>query len=53
MEATCRQHDSIQTVQYNWNDAGFSGESTFQADSTFTDDLTLVVKATDGDGKDF
>jgi len=53
VEATCRKHDSIQTVQYNWNGSGFTSESTFQADSSFKDDLTLVVKVTDGDGKDY
>jgi alpha-amylase len=53
VEATCRKHDSIRNVQYNWNGTGFSSSSTFQAGSTFNGDLTLEVKATDGDGKDF
>lgn len=49
--ATCRQHDSINKMEYNWNNQGFTDSSTFNVDKNFSDTLTLEVKATDTDGK--
>jgi len=53
VEARCRQHSSITNVQYNWAGQGFSSSSTHSVDSAFKDALSLVVKATDGAGKEF
>lgn len=52
-EAICRKHDSIVDVQYNWNNTGFSSDSTVSTDTKLKDAMTLVVKAKDGDGKEF
>lgn len=51
--AQCRKHDSITKLEYNWNGAGFVEDETFSVASDVTDALTLIVKATDGDGKEF
>lgn len=40
-------------MEYNFNNSGFTEESTFKADPSITEALTLTVKATDGDGKEF
>ena len=53
VEAKCRQHDSVNELQYNFNNEGFQSSSTYQADSSFEDDLSVQVKAIDGDGKEF
>lgn len=53
VEAVCRQHDSIEKVEYNWAGAGFVENSTFSLDSSFEDALSLTVKATDGSGSEF
>ena len=53
LHAKCRQHDSIVKMQYKWGDADFSDSASFKADSSLTDALSLTVKATDGDGKDW
>mgnify|MGYP000123771809 CR=1 FL=1 len=46
--ARCRQHDSVSSLEYNWNDEGFQGENTRTVDSSFSDALSLSVKASDG-----
>ena len=53
VEAVCRQHSSVQKLEYNWAGQGFTSESKFSADSSLNDALSLVVKATDSDGAEF
>ena len=54
VEARCRQHSSIKSLSYNWNNAGFVSSSTFAAGSSLgSNALTLTVKATDNDGQEF
>jgi alpha-amylase len=53
LKANCRQHDSIVKMEYKWGDNEFSDESEFDADTALEDALTLTVKATDGDGKEW
>lgn len=48
--ATCRKHDSITKMEYNWNGAGFTSSATFNATSSLTEALSLTVKATDAAG---
>lgn len=50
---TCRQHDSIQKVEFNYNGEGYTSDASYHVDSSFDKELTLEVKATDGDGKEF
>ena len=49
VEAKCRQHSSVDSLQYNWNGEGYTDSATYQADSSLQDVLSLVVKATVGD----
>ena len=51
--AKCRQHDSITELQYNWNGAGFVADETFEVDESVKEEVSLVVKAIDGDKKEF
>jgi len=51
--AQCRTHESVVKTEYKWGEQDFSSDGSFQADSSFKDDLVLIVKATDGDGKDW
>jgi hypothetical protein len=51
--AKCRKHDSIVKMEYNWNNEGLQSSDTYAATGSLTDALSLVVKATDGDGKEF
>lgn len=53
VSAKCRQHDSIVKLEYNFNNEGFQSNATYAVNSSFSDALSLVVKATDGDGKEF
>lgn len=53
INAHCRQHDSIKTIQYNWNNEGFVSSSSYNVDSTQKEAISLIVKVTDSDGKDF
>lgn len=54
VEAICRQHSSVKSLSYNWNNQGFVSSNTFAAGSSLgTNALTLVVKATDNDGHDY
>ena len=53
VEARCRQHESITSLQYNWNGEGFTSNSTYSLSNSFANALTLVVKAIDGSGKEF
>lgn len=54
VEARCRSHSSVQALQYNWNNEGFVGSSTYQADSRLgAQPLSLVVKAVDNDGTEY
>lgn len=46
--ARCRQHSSITDLTYNWNAEDFSSSDSYQVDSSFSEPLTLVVKANDG-----
>ena len=48
VHAHCRTHESITSVQYNWNGEGFKKYDWYQADSTMKDAVTLEVKASDG-----
>ena len=52
VEAKCRQHDSVKELQYNFNGEGFQSDATYKADSSFLEDLTLVVKAVGSNGKE-
>lgn len=51
--AVCRKHDSITKLEFNWANKGFVSAASFQTDSSFADALTLQVKATDGDSKEW
>jgi alpha-amylase len=51
VKAICRQHDSITKMEYNYNGKGFTDSDTFTADTGLTDALTLSVRGTDDDGK--
>jgi alpha-amylase len=53
LHAKCRQHDSIVKTQYKWGDADFSEESSYKAGSSLNEAISLTVKVTDGDGKDW
>jgi hypothetical protein len=53
VEAKCRKHDSITKIEYNWNNEGFQSEATYNATTSLTDELTLIVKVTDGNSKEF
>lgn len=53
VEAKCRKHDSITKMEYNFNNEGFQSNSTYAVGGDFSDALSLVVKATDGDGNDY
>lgn len=54
INANCRQHDSIKTIQYNWNNEGFVSSSSYKVDSgSHKEAISLVVKVTDADGKDY
>jgi alpha-amylase len=54
VEARCRQHSSVQSLAYNWNNEGFHSSKTYQASSSLgAEALSLVVKATDNDGVDY
>ena len=53
LHAKCRKHDSIVKMQYKWGEAEFSEESSHKAESSLSEALTLIVKATDGEGKDW
>jgi hypothetical protein len=53
LNANCRKHDSIVKMEYKWGDADYSEESSFQATTALEDALSLTVKATDGDGKEW
>jgi len=53
VSAKCRVHDSITKTEYNWNNEGYFPDSTYSADTGMTDDLTLTIKVTDKDGKEF
>jgi len=46
--ARCRQHNSVTSLEYNWNGEGFQGDDTYTIDSSFADALSLTVKANDG-----
>jgi hypothetical protein len=51
--AKCRKHDSITKMEYNFNNEGFQSNATYAVNTSFSDALSLVVKATDGDGKEY
>lgn len=53
VEARCRTHSSVTSVQYNWNGEGFGDSSTYQVGSDFEYVLTSEVKAIDGDGNEY
>lgn len=53
VEAVCRKHDSVTDLAFNWNGAGYVSDNTFKADGSVSDEVTLTVKATDGDGKEY
>lgn len=53
VSAKCRKHDSITKMEYNFNNEGFQSNATYAVNNSFSDALSLVVKATDGDGKEF
>ena len=53
VKATCRKHESITKVEYNFNGQGFITNDTFDATSSLSQELTLTVKATDNKGKDY
>jgi len=46
--ARCRQHDSVQSLQYNWNGEGLQDSAEYKVDSSFGDALSLEVAANDG-----
>jgi len=43
----CRQHSSINKVQYNYNGAGYVDTASFTVDSSFKDSLQVKVRGTD------
>jgi hypothetical protein len=53
--AKCRKHDSITTLEYNWNDQGFDTKDSFEIQKYYSNDkpVSLVVKAIDGDKNEF
>ena len=52
--AACRKHSSITQMEYNFAGKGFDSSDSFTADSSLGDDaLTLQVRATDGNGKQY
>lgn len=53
VEAKCRQHNSVTSLQYNWNNEGYGDSATYEAGSDFQDALSLSVKAIDGDSNEF
>ena len=53
VQAKCRKHESVVTMLYNFNGEGFQSSDTYKVDSSFSNALTLVVKAVDGNGKEF
>lgn len=53
MQAKCRKQDSIQSMLYNFNGEGFQSNDSYKVGSDFSDALSLVVKAVDGNGKEF
>lgn len=54
VEARCRQHSSVGSLSYNWNNEGFTSSSTYTASSALGDKpLSCVVKATDNDGVEY
>ena len=46
-------HESIVKMEYNYNKSGFKNSADFDATSALTEALTLVVKGTDKDGKEW
>ena len=50
---TCRQQESVKKVEFNYNGEGYTSDASYHVDSSFDKELTLEVKATDGDGKEF
>ena len=51
--ATCRKHDSIQKMEYNFNNEGFVEKDNYDATTALTDTLTVAVRGTDNDGKEW
>jgi hypothetical protein len=53
LHAKCRKHDSIVKMEYQWGSGDFTESDSFKADTSLGDAVTLTVKATDGDGKEW
>jgi hypothetical protein len=53
VEMRCRTHSSIKQVQFNFGGKGFQSGSTFAADSSMSQELSIVVQATDDSGKNY
>ena len=51
--ATCRKHSTIANLEYQWNGGAFTADKTFKADSSLSSTLTLTVRATDANGKQY
>lgn len=53
VEARCRKHESVTKIEYDWNNKGYTSNSTYSASSSLKNALTLTVKVTDKDGKTY
>ena len=53
VEARCRTHSSITSLEYNWNGEGFTDSNLRHLDSSFIDALSLTVRANDGNGNHY
>ena len=53
VEAVCRKQSSVAKLEYNWAGKGYSSENKYSVDSSFSDTLSLAVKATDSSGTEF
>jgi len=53
VEVRCRQHSSVNKVQYNFNNQGFQDSNKHSVSSSFNSVLPVVVKATDIHGETY
>ena len=51
VEVRCRQHTSVNKVQYNFNNQGFQDSNKFTVDNKFSNTLPVVVRGYDIHGQ--
>ena len=53
VEVRCRQHSSVNKVQYNFDHQGFGDSNKHTVDSSFSKVLSVVVRGTDIHGETY